>query len=219
MIIITNLEKRLSPSFVLKIGGLEIPDGERVAVIGPNGSGKSTLLKIIAGIIKPDSGTVEIIGENTRVGYQPQSPYCFSGTVEKNIRLSGFDGSIKDLLEGCLLTGFEGKTAKTLSGGEKQRMFLARMLAGKFGCLLLDEPFSAVDIETSVLLEKTLTDDCLKNKTTLLTVTQHPAQARAVADKILIMSDGEIAEFSDISLLKTPKSEFGKKFIESRRID
>ena len=218
MIRIKNLEKRLSPSFVLKIDELEIKKGDRVALIGLNGSGKSTLLKLIAGVLKPDSGTVEFSDEKVRCGYQPQSPYCFSGTVEKNIRISGFKGELEPVLKSCLLQGFENKKAKTLSGGEKQRMYLARMLAGSFDCLLLDEPLSAVDIEKSRLLEKTLLESCKANRTTLLFATQFPNQAPAVANKILILSDGRVAEFSDISFLKAPKSEFGKKFIDSWRI-
>lgn len=219
MIKIKNLEKRLSPSFVLKIGELEIKEGDRVALIGPNGSGKSTLLKLVSGILKPDSGLIEFSKEDFRLGYQPQSPYCFSGTVEKNVRLSGFKGDLSKIFESCFLCGYESKKAKTLSGGEKQRMFLARMLAGSFDCLLLDEPLSAVDIEKSRLLEKVLSESCCANGTTLLLATQLPSRAAAVANKVLILSGGEVAEFSDISSLKAPKSEFGKNFIDSWRID
>lgn len=219
MIDILNLEKKLSPDFSIKIGRLHIDDGERVAVIGPNGSGKSTLLKILAGLIKPDSGTVDIGASPEKTGYEPQNPYIFSGSVEYNIKL-GVHGKadIDSLLSDCELAHLRAKRASTLSGGEKQRMCLARMLAGNYSLLLLDEPLSAADIETSAQLEKLLLTECEKNGTTLLMSTHLPRQALTLATKILIMNHGTVSEYSDSKELTNPESEFGKRFIEQWRL-
>ncbi len=214
MIKITGLEKKLSPDFTLKIGELNIDDGERVAVIGPNGSGKSTLLRLIAGIIKPDSGSIRITAEKTGIGYEPQNAYSFRGTVEKNIRLGMHgDADIGAILKGCLLEALKDKRSSELSGGERQRMCFARMLAGDYGVLLLDEPMSAADIETSERLGEYLAGECSKKGTTLLIATHLPSQAMSIATKVLIMNGGRVSEYSDISGLKNPESDFGKKFI------
>lgn len=216
MIKITKLEKNLSHDFTLKISELYIENGERVAVIGPNGSGKSTLLRLLAGIIKPDSGKIEIDG---RTGYEPQNPYAFKGTTEYNIKL-GADkkADIESIIDECALSQLKNKNVSELSGGEKQRMCFARMLAGGFDTLLLDEPFSAVDIETGAKLGAYLAGECKKRKTTLIMTTHTPSQALNIATKILIMNGGEISEYSDIAELKNPQSEFGRKFIEQWRL-
>lgn len=219
MIKITNLEKNLSSDFTLKIDELNIENGERVVVIGSNGSGKTTLLRLIAGIIKPDSGTVEISVSKNKIGYEPQNAYAFKGTVEENIRLGLHgDADIGKILSACQLAELRNKPSHKLSGGEKQRMCFARMMVGNYSLLLLDEPLSAADIETSCRLENFLVDECERNGTTLLMATHLPSQALNIATKILIMNNGEISEYSDVSDLKNPKSEFGRKFIEQWRI-
>ena len=214
MIKITGLEKKLSPDFTLKIGELNIDDGERVALIGPNGSGKSTLLRLIAGIIKPDSGSITVTAKKNGIGYEPQNAYAFKGSVEKNIRL-GMHGNadIGAIMRACRLEALKDKRSAELSGGERQRMCFARMMAGNYGLLLLDEPMSAADIETSEMLGKYLADECVKNGTTLLIATHLPSQAIGIATKVLIMNGGSISEYSDIAELKKPESEFGRKFI------
>lgn len=219
MIKIKNLEKKFSSDFTLKIDELNIENGERVAIIGPNGSGKSTLLRLIAGIIKPDNGEIITDAPKDKIGYEPQSPYSFSGTAEDNIKL-GIHGEadIEKILRECRLTELRSKRSAKLSGGERQRMCLARMLAGNYSLLLLDEPLSAADIETSSTLEDFLISECERNGATLLISTHLPSQALNVATKILIMNKGEISEYSDVSQLKNPESEFGRKFIEQWRI-
>lgn len=219
MIKITNLEKNLSSDFTLKIDELNIENGERVAVIGSNGSGKTTLLRLIAGIIKPDSGTICVSADKRKIGYEPQNPYAFRGTAEQNIKL-GVHGKadVEKILSACQLAELRNKPSHKLSGGEKQRMCFARMMVGNYSLLLLDEPLSAADIETSCRLENFLVDECERNGTTLLMATHLPSQALNIATKILIMNNGEISEYSDVSDLKNPKSEFGRKFIEQWRI-
>lgn len=217
MIKIRDLKKTLSPDFTLDIGELTIDTGERVALIGPNGSGKSTLLRLIAGILQPDRGGIEITPPGTRLGYEPQSPYVFRGTVASNVRLGG-DGDVEELLRECRLEALKDKRTNRLSGGEKQRMCFARMLAGNYGCLLLDEPLSAVDIDTGAYLEERLRAHCEKNGTTLLISTHTPSEALHVSTKVLIMNGGRVEEYADTASLHSPQSDFGKKFISLWRV-
>lgn len=217
MIKINGLEKKLSPDFSIRIDELNIDDNERVALIGPNGSGKSTLLKILAGIIKPDKGSVEITCDKKLIGYEPQSPYIFKGTAEKNIKIAAGENA-DEIIRECELEKLLKKNALLLSGGEKQRVCFARMLTGNHRLLMLDEPLSAADIATCAKLEKVLLNQCEKNETTLLISTHLPSQALNLATKILIMNNGQIAEYSDISKLRNPESEFGRLFVSQWKI-
>ena len=217
MIDIIDAEKKYSSDFTLKIGGLHIDKGSRVALVGANGSGKSTLLKLIAGVIRPDSG--KVINNAAKTGYSPQSPYAFGRSVEKNITLAADkDADINEILEVCELTALKNKTPDRLSGGEKQRMFLARMLAGNYPLLLLDEPLSAVDIETGIRLGELIKSYCEKNGTTLLISTHVPSQALGICSEVIIMNRGEIAEYSSADALKTPSTEFGRLFTQQWRL-
>ena len=216
MIRVEGLRKKLSDGFTLEIDDLIIEDGARVALISMNGSGKSTLLKLIAGEWAPDEGRILCDGAAATIGYQPQSPFCFRGTVEKNILLGARDGSTGDLdalIADCGLTELRGKKTSALSGGERQRMCFARMLAGNWPCLLLDEPLSAVDIRTSRSLEDTLVRRCNENGTTLLMSTHLPAQAMAVSTKVLLMDGGRVIEYTDTEDFLHPQSAFGREFI------
>lgn len=214
MIKINKLEKKLSSDFSIKIDELYIDKGERIALIGANGSGKSTLLKLLAGVIKPDSGTIEFGCCPDERGYEPQSPFIFKGSAVYNISIASKEKrDIKKLISDCELEGLMNKTASLLSGGEKQRVCFARMLCGNYKLLMMDEPLSATDITAGEKLETILLEQCNKNNTTLLISTHLPSQALHIATKVLIMNNGEIAEYSDINKLREPTSEFGKKFV------
>ena len=219
MIRITGLKKKYGEAFTLEIPSLTIEDGARVALIGPNGAGKSTLLRLIAGVIKPDAGTIEISVPKPETGYQPQSPYVFKGTVAQNVRLAAAGRDILPLLEECNLSDLKDKKTNRISGGEKQRMCLARMLAGNFKVLLLDEPLSAADIETGALLEGVLKRHCEENQTTLLFSTHLPGQARSIATEVRGLNHGRIEEAGSINELTAPKSEFGRLFLSQWRLD
>lgn len=221
MIEIKNVKKRLSDSFVLEIDHLRIEDGERIALIGMNGSGKSTLLKLISGEWSPDEGEVLRSGDAKQIGYQPQNPYCFRGSVEKNVLLgvrNGASEKVEEILSACGLEELRRKKSHALSGGERQRMCFARLLVGSWPCLLLDEPLSAVDIQTSRHLETVLVDYCKEQNTTLLMSTHLPAQAIAVATKVLLMDGGRVVEYTDTEHFQHPQSEFGKEFISQWKI-
>lgn len=213
MIRISNLKKTFSSDFTLKIDELTIEDGDRVALIGLNGSGKSTLLRLLAGQLAPDEGTIACDTPKAKTGYQPQSPYLFRGTVEYNVRLAPrAPKELAPLMKACALEPLAKKKATSLSGGERQRVFLARMLAGDYDLLLLDEPLSAADLQTGAALSETLRESCEKTKRTLLFSTHLPRQAFDIANKILLLDGGRVAEFGSTSQMKTPESDFGKAF-------
>lgn len=243
MLDISSLKKSFKSGFTLDIDDLNIGDGERVALIGENGSGKSTLLRLIAGIIAPDEGAINNVQlspesedpdqkiNNTKsatrntqhatrlIGYQPQAPYCFRGTARYNIRLGQRgDADIDAIIDGCRIKELADKNIRELSGGERQRVCFARMLAGNYGMLLLDEPFSQTDIDMSDYLCDYLVGYCKKNGATLIMSTHTPAQALSVATKILILNNGKVAEYSDVTRLENPESEFGRKFVAQWRL-
>ncbi len=220
MIRIRNLKKKCSDTFTLEIPSLEIEDGARVALIGPNGAGKSTLLRLLAGITKPDEGSIDLGAPKGGVGYQPQTPYVFKGTVEQNVRLALSPAADADaLMASCGLTALRGKKTGRISGGEKQRTCLCRMLAGRYRVLLLDEPLSAADIETGEALERVLKAHCEETGATLLFSTHLPKQAFGVADKILLLHRGRIAEYGDAAAMTQPESAFGRLFLSQWRLD
>lgn len=213
MIYIRKLYKAFPSDFSLSLNDIKIETGDRVALIGLNGSGKSTLLKILAGFMRPDQDDVICDTPKDRIGYQPQSPYAFRGDAEANIRLA--PRAPKDLsrfLQLCETQTLLHKKMSELSGGEKQRVFLTRMLAGGYDLLLLDEPLSAADLQTGERLSKVLADMCTENGKTLVFSTHLPKQAFTIANKILLLDNGKVAEFGGIAQMKTPKSVFGKAF-------
>ena len=201
MIELKNLTKSFGRDFTLRIPHAVIERGDRVALIGLNGSGKSTLLRLLAGLLPPD-----------RIGYQPQQPYSFRGTAEYNVRLAPRARDVDAVLEACALRDLANKKMTALSGGEKQRVFLARMLAGDYDLLLLDEPLSAADLQTGRMLSGVLKTACETAGITLLFSTHLPRQAFEIANKILLLDGGSVAEFGAVEEMKQPKSDFGKAF-------
>ncbi len=222
MIKIKELKKVYGNRTVLDIDSMEVKKGETVVIVGPNGSGKSTLLKILSGVIKQTSGDFSSEGV---MYYLPQQSVPFGKSVKKNILFSIKDKSdaekrTEDILNLFNLKALSDKNAKSLSGGECQRLSLARILINKADIILLDEPTSAADIEGTEIIENALKE--YKNKTgcTILMATHSPRQAMELADRIVMLKDGIIAESGSArELLQNPGTDWGKKFIDSWKID
>ncbi len=216
MIKLNNIKKTYGERTVLDIGDLTFIKGETVAIVGPNGSGKSTLLKIIADVIKADSGDVEKSG---RIYYLPQQSVPFRKSVRKNILFSMENADDKEkrcdeILEELKLTDLAGKNAKGLSGGECQRLTLARVLVNDGDFLLLDEPSSAADIEGTETIEKAIRKYKEKTGCGVIMTTHSPVQALKLADRIIMLDNGKIAEDGNPDeLINNPKTDWGKKFI------
>lgn len=187
---------------VLKNFSYKFNKGEKIGIFGNNGSGKSTLLNIITGTIQPDTGTIEK-GENTFIGYYQQNPVFpnLNLTVLEYIKEAAeivHRNNGKDLSASQFLNefGFEGKIQhsilSTLSGGERKRVFLVRLLITNPNFLVLDEPTNDFDIFTMNILEQFLTD----YQGCLLIVSHDRYFMDKIADTLFIMEeDGSISGF------------------------
>ena len=180
-----------------------ISDGEVVALIGPSGCGKSTLLNIGAGLYPPTSGQAFVDGElvqgpNRHVAFMLQKDLLLPWrTVAENVMLGveiqGRDRReclrrAEDLLDGFQLSDFKDHYPHQLSGGMRQRVALARTLAVEPSVLLLDEPFSAVDAQTRILLQRDLAQTLERAGKTALLITHDLLEAVVLSDRVLVMS-------------------------------
>lgn len=195
MIKIKNLKKLYSDRTVLDIPELEIRKGEHIILTGHNGSGKSTLLKILAGTQSKTEGDILTKGQ---IYYLPQQSLPFNKSVKNNI-LYCLDGKKKDKQELCeaLLNAFnlkylETKNAKTLSGGECQRLALARVLCKKSDIILLDEPSSAADSKGRELINKLISRYCEETGCTLVMTTHTGELPKLDNLRIIELCDGKI---------------------------
>ena len=224
-ITISNLRKSYDGRQVLDAKEGRVRNGSRTAIVGPNGAGKSTLLKIIAGLESPDEGTVLYNGNNQFPQMDMtlvfQKPYLISSTVEKNIaypmKLRGFspeqiENRITELTEELNLSGFRKQKSWKLSGGETQKVALARALSFRPKLLLLDEPTANIDPYTTSEIERMLLSI---TDTTIIMVTHNLAQAKRVCDDIIMLHEGQIVETGRAAeVLTAPKSEKARRFIE-----
>ena len=220
MLKLDRVQKSYKGRCVLNINELAFNKGGRYAIIGPNGSGKSTLLRVLAGVLATDSGQVIYEqGLKPQLGYMPQKPYAYGFSVLRNVSIAikGQMHSKQAALEALRKVGMERfahAKGNSLSGGEAQRVALARMIALPRPLLLLDEPTSATDIAGSESVENALLDYCKQTGCTLILATHSLAQAQRVAETIIMLDHGNIAEYGPVNqVLFYPQSEEGQKFI------
>lgn len=192
---------------VLRDIDLSVEEGDFVSVIGYSGSGKSTLINLIAGLLKPDSGSARMDGA-TIAGPGPERGIVFQNysllpwlTVTGNVRLA-VDQLFPQLSEReradhaaryidmVKLGPAAGKLPRELSGGMRQRVSVARTLAANPRVLLLDEPLSALDALTRATLQDEIADIWQKNRTTVVWITNDPDEALLVADRVVPLLPG-----------------------------
>lgn len=196
MIEIKSLKKVYGDRTVLDIPYLLIGDGETVVLTGHNGSGKSTLLKILSSVITPTSGIITKVGS---VYYLPQQSIAFDKTVEKNVLYSLNNEKANkqkicdEVLEKLNLTALKYKNAKKLSGGETQRLALARVLAKKGDILILDEPTSSADVSSASLIIDTILEYKCKTNCTLIITTHNPSEAKKIGGRHICLTEGKIS--------------------------
>lgn len=221
MIFCKEILKKYGDRTVLDIKELTVNKGERVALIGANGSGKSTLLRVLSGIISYD-GEISVQGKTL---YMPQKNTAFDMSVLNNVTYS-LTGKRRDkeerAMEALSKTGLSSlykKNALSLSGGEKARLSLARILVNDCDILLLDEPTAAVDIEGTEIIENAVNGYVKEKGCTLITATHSPLEAARLSDRVILLQKGMISEdCSPGEFILNPKSDFGKKFVDMWRM-
>jgi NitT/TauT family transport system ATP-binding protein len=190
-----NVSHAYGGSTVFEDLSVEIARGEFVAIVGPSGCGKTTLLNLLSGFLRPTSGAIKREG-TTRMVYQSDGLFPWL-TVRENIALGlrhlkdgeKSSAQLKDLLGLIRLDGFAGHYPHQLSGGMRQRVELARALAGEADVLLMDEPFSSLDYQTRLRMRRMLVRVLVERPRTVVFVTHDIEEAAQLADRILVLSE------------------------------
>jgi NitT/TauT family transport system ATP-binding protein len=184
---------------------LEVGEGEFVAIVGPTGCGKSTLLSVVAGLLPPTSGEIRTFHEPTK-GLNPWVGYLFQqdallpwktaldnvalGLIFRRVPTQEARQQAREWLAKVGLKGFENYYPHQLSGGMKKRVGLAQILILNPKILLMDEPFSALDVQTRNLMENELLRLWQEDRKSVLFVTHDLEEAVALADRVIVLSAG-----------------------------
>jgi len=237
IITFTNVSKRYGDTFVLSEIELEIPNEQTTVIVGQSGSGKTTLLRMVNGLIKPDSGRLEVFGdlvpeeniENFRrkIGYAVQGAGLFPHvSVKENIvliaRLVGWSSQDLDERFEMLMRQMElpldlsDRIPNELSGGQQQRVGLCRALMLKPKLLLLDEPFSAVDpltrLELYEVVEKLISNEAVS----IVMVSHDLGEAKRLGDRMVVLQNGIILQNDLISnVIGNPATPYVERLVQS----
>ncbi len=240
MIRLRELHKSFGELQVLDGFSLEVETGESVAVVGRSGSGKSVLLKHVAGLMKPDAGTVEVGGETIsgaprervhairlRMGFVFQASALFDSlTVADNVRLAlqrhgTAESAIEDRVHECLaVVGLEGwgdRMPAELSGGMRKRAGLARAVAPRPEYLLYDEPTSGLDPVTTAMIDEMISNLKEDLRATSLVVTHDMRSAERVADRIALLYAGRVRWIGTPAAFRRGEDPAVRAFAEGRR--
>lgn len=204
-----NLSRRAGDVWIVRDVSLSVGRGELLGVVGPSGSGKSSFLRLLNRLDEPTGGTVFLEGEDyrrieprelrRRVGMVTQRPFLFPGDVAANLRFGPAqrgetlaETEIALLLDRVGLPGFAGRNVANLSGGEQQRVSLARALANQPEVLLLDEPTAALDEKAKSGIEELVRKLVGEDQFTFVLVTHDLDQARRLCRRVAIMDAGRL---------------------------
>lgn len=194
----------------------QVQKGEFLALVGPSGCGKSTLLSIIAGLLHPESGEIILNDQDTvRIGYMLQQDHLLEWrTIWKNVLLGPEitktltrekEELALKLLSDYGLSKFKDKKPGELSGGMKQRAALIRTMVMEPGLLLLDEPFSALDYQTRLMVSADIGNIIRDSGITAILITHDLSEAISLADRILVLKKRPATIKDDISVHLTTK--------------
>jgi len=204
-----NLSRAVVDRVLVSDISVQVQSGEVLAVVGPSGAGKSSFLRLLNRLDEPTSGTVCLNGQDyremvprelrRRVGMAMQMAYLFPGTVAANVAFGPLQRNerlspeqIAALLERVGLPGYQERDVSNLSGGEAQRVSLARTLANAPETLLLDEPTSALDDVSARGIEELVLSIITERRMTCLIVTHNRAQALRIADCTMVLQAGQL---------------------------
>jgi sulfate transport system ATP-binding protein len=227
-----EVTKRFGVTFGVEEVNAEVPSGSLTAILGPSGAGKSTLLKLIGGLLTPDAGRI-FIDDDDVTDVDPRHRnigFCFQNyapfrhmTVAKNVGYglkvrklprSQVSARVGEMLEIVRLSHLANRYPAQLSGGEMQRMALARALAISPRVLLLDEPFGALDAQVRTELRRWIKELHDQVQVTTVLVTHDQNEAMEVADRLLVLNRGRIEQAgSPAALYDEPASEFVLQFL------
>ncbi|MGW7822510.1 ABC transporter ATP-binding protein [Streptomyces puniciscabiei] len=201
-VVVEQVVRRFGDRVVLDRLDLTIAEEELVILLGPSGCGKSTLLRLLAGLDRPDGGRVEVPAKRAIV-FQADRLLPWQ-RVLRNITLGLYgpdaEQRARDVLAEVGLAGREKAWPKELSGGEAQRVSLARALVSEPELVLLDEPFAALDAITRLRMHDLVRALRSKHHAAMLLVTHDVDEAIALADRIVVMSGGRIGASHRVQL-------------------
>ncbi len=229
---IKNLVKRYESVMAVKHVSVEIREGSLTAILGPSGCGKTTLLRCIAGLLMPDEGQIfigdkdvtKLEAHKRNLGMVFQRPSMFPhmtaydniawGLKLRNWPKNDISRRVSEMLQLVHLGGMEKRAFRQLSGGQAQRVVIARALAPAPDLLLLDEPLSALDAKLRDELILEIAEIHRKTGCTTLLVTHDQGEALTIADNVLLMNDGNIEqEGAPLDIYRNPKTLFSATFI------
>jgi len=206
-----NLTRRVAEKLIVTDVSFEVKTGELLGIVGASGSGKSSLLRLLNRLDEPTGGTVYLDGQDyrllkprelrRRVGMVTQRPYLFPGDVASNLRFGPAqrgeaipDEEVELLLMQVGLPEFAAQEVSVLSGGEQQRVSLARALANRPEVLLLDEPTAALDEESKLGIEQLIGELVRDHGLTCVMVTHDRDQARRMCKRVILLDAGRLVQ-------------------------
>lgn len=232
LVIFDKVTKRFGDFVAVKELNFSIDTGEFIAIMGPSGCGKTTTLRMLAGLDQPTTGAIRIDGQlmnnvkpherDTPMVWQSLALFPFLNArenVEFGLKMRNQDAATRrdkamDWLERLGVAEFAERNVETLSGGQRQRVALARSLVTEPRMLLLDEPLSALDAHLVIRMQSVLTRLQRELGITFVYVTHSQSEAFAMADRVVIMSNGEIAQTGlPRDIYREPASRFVAEFV------
>ncbi len=217
---LTNIQYSYNKNIALSLPDLTIKACTITALVGPNGCGKSTLLNLLAFLEKKQQGDIRFFSElathhtistlSKRIAFVPQKPYLLKGSVADNLNLTlkfhhckkNRSVLISRVLERLDISHLSQQQAKTLSGGELQKVALARAIITNPDVLLMDEPFSYLDHSSELLLEQFIRNYVKNDQKTLIFSTHNRLQGLAIANNVLSLVKGKLVKTPLINLFQ-----------------
>jgi len=213
---------------------IDVKPGEIVVFVGPSGCGKTTLLRIAAGLLFPEKGRLIIDGEDAlplppekrRIGWVPQSYALFEhlniaenvgfGLKMQKVPKQKRDEQVAEMLKLCRIQDLAKRSVRALSGGQRQRVAIARALAVNPRILMLDEPLAALDPQLRIAIRADLEELLRESGVTTLFVTHDQGEALAVADKVVVLRDGQVEQIgTPDELWNFPANSFVAEFLSN----